>query len=426
MNPQPYQTPPKWWPSKLNPTFVRLVRMVRNRSLRQQGITDIEVQGGEKIRDLMDSNHGVLISSNHSFHYDSYVMIEAGQRSGWHAHYLTAWQVFGMASALNQWFMQQHGCFSINREGMDSKALKQSISVLTSGDSPLMIFPEGDIYHSNDLVMPFREGVGAIPLAAAKRAERSVYVVPSAMKCFYTDDPTAELISMMDRLETHLGWKPASGMSLVERIYRFGTGFLALKEVEYLGHPVDGDLPDRIRGLANAILEQVRSRNSLTKRGNDVPDQIKNVRSFLIKEIEKLLDEEVQMSIQNGERKNAIAELEQYRRDLKDMFFVTQLSSYRGDYTAANPTIERIAETIDKFEEDAFGLQAPTPRGRRRAVVQFGEPIEVIRGSQSAAELSTLLESKTQELLNGINQNQPSASLVNLSRKRTGTGSILS
>ena len=67
------------------------------------------------------------------------------------------------------------------------------------------------------------------------------------------------------------------------------------------------------------------------------------------------------------------------------MFLVVQLYSYPGDYVAESPTIERVAETLDKFEEDVLNRFSATVRGSRRSRVAFGEPILVTRaGSQTS------------------------------------------
>ena len=372
-------------------------RSYRRYELRQQGIDEVIVQGqAECPKDV-----GTLIVSNHSFHYDSYVLIEAGLQRGWCSHFMTAWQVFGMASPLQRRLLQSHGCFSINREGMDTSAFRQAISILQESPHPLVLFPEGDIYHSNDRVMPFRDGAGAIPLSASKRSVRPIYVQPCAMKCFYTVDTMPQLLDMMSRLEAHIRWRPRPELPLVERIYRFGDGFLSLKEVEYTGHACSGSVRDRIQQLAQQILEQVRVKHGIEQQGKDITDQIKNVRAKLIRKIEGLYEDK------SGDQKlisdEHAQEYEQLQIAMDDVFFVTQLSSYHGNYTVEKPTIERIAETIDKFEEDVFGLQAPTPRGRRRAIVRFGAPIEVQAGSTTSGELSSLLEKEVQSLLDQIN-----------------------
>ncbi len=404
MNPQPYQTPPQWWPSHLNERFIRWWRYVRQRELRAQKILEIESSGAKRVRELVDQNAGVLIASNHSFHYDTYTLIEAGLRAGWTAHFMTAWQVFGLTNWIGKFLLQQHGCFSINREGTDTKAFRHAVSLLSNSPHPLVVLPEGDIYHSNDMVMPFREGVASIALAAGKRAARPIYVVPCAMKVFYVQDPTQELTAMMGKLEAHIGWRPQTGVGLVERIYRFGNGYLSLKEVEYLGQPQQGSIPERIRNLADAVLRLVREQHGFRQRGKHLSEQIKNVRGDLIKCMEAVYKEFSSVSDDMPKLSEAgQVQLQALQASMDDMFFVTQLSSYRGNYTLQKPTLERMAETIDKFEEDVFSLQYPTPRGTRKVIVTFGEPIDVKELSSNSAEVTALIETRVQDLLDAIN-----------------------
>ena len=116
MNIQPFQTPPRYWPPEMSPWLVRLWRPMINRALRkQQRITRLDVQGIEPVRSALASGAGVLITPNHSFHYDSYAMIEAAHRVGTRFHFMSAWQVFAMSRWHEQKVLQWHGCFSINR-----------------------------------------------------------------------------------------------------------------------------------------------------------------------------------------------------------------------------------------------------------------------------------------------------------------------
>lgn len=399
MNPQPLASPPRWWPSMLNPRLVRLLTPLRNRDLRRQRILTVRARGAEQVRELLNRGHGVLIVSNHSFHYDSYTLIEAALRAGWFTHFLTAWQVFGMSTRFGQWMLQHHGCFSINREGTDVQAYKTAVSILAAGPHALVIYPEGDIYHSNDRIMPFREGAAAIALSAFKKGDRPISIVPAAMKCFYTSDPTPELAGMMDRLERHICWRPRGDLPLLERIYRFGGGFLALKEVEYLGQVQTGTVRERLISLALRILEQVRRRNSLPLIGDGVHERLRHLRSSLVKLVDEVRESDSATGTPEARRR-----LQDLRQDIADLFFVGQLSSYHGDYSAGKPTIERLAETIDKFEEDVFGLDYPTPRGTREAVVRFGESFAVEAPRPSAGELTRRLEGAVQSLLDELNR----------------------
>lgn len=403
MNPQPYQTPPRWWPSRLSPAFVRVWGVMRRRDLRKQGITEIDVAGLDHVTKALADGAGVLIFANHSFHYDSYVLIEAGLRGGWCAEFLTAWQVFALTGPCGKWLLQRHGCFSINREGTDTQAFRQAVSVLVSAPHPLVIFPEGDIYHSNDRVLPFREGGAAIALSARKRAKRSILAIPCAMKCFYTADPTAELVETMNRLESHIRWRPRPDLPLLERIYRFGSGFLAVKEVEFIGRAQTGSIPDRLRHLANTILTQIQQRQGLPDKGATFAERVRHLRGHLIRLMEEIDRTSGRRTSTERLSPTELDRLKGLQREMQDLFFVTQLSSYHGDYSAEKPTVERMAETIDKFEEDFFEMQAPTPRGRRRALVRFGKPLSLSEQQRSSGELTMRMERSVQQLLDEIN-----------------------
>lgn len=285
--------------------------------------------------------------------------------------------------------MQKHGCFSIDRESADLGAFRRSVEILRTHSCPLAIFPEGDIYHTNERVMPFREGAAAIALSAAKRADRPIVAIPAAIRCRYLDDPLPGLLDLMNRLEAAIHWRPRPDLPLTDRIYRFAEGLLALKELEYLGRPQSGTVVERTRLLANQILQEKEQRFGIKSQSDSTPERVKELRRQFIQQLERPdLDA------------TAHAQL---KRDMEDLFLVIQLYSYPGDYVAESPSIERIAETLDKFEEDVLKVAYPKSHGRRQASVQFGEPILVPaeRGQRDAvAELTTRLEQSVQSLLN--------------------------
>lgn len=406
MNPQPYDIPPQWWPSLLSPLHIRLLQRRRLRELREQGILEIDVQGADFVTQALKAGQGVLLISNHSFHYDSHVLIESGLRSGWHPQIMTSWQVFMMYGRMARWSLQKHGCFSVNREATDTQAIRHAVSLLTTSPNPLAIYPEGDIYHANDRVKNFREGAAGIALMAARQKKRPIVAIPCAMKGIYTSDPTPQLIEMMGKLEMRLGWRPTPERPLLERISRFGNGLLSLKELEYLGEVRSGTVGERLRFLANAVLEQVRQRGGFQQRGHDLTDQIRSLRSQVVRQIDSLREQGStadSISVSAEEREKLLA---QRRIDLADLFFVTQLSSYHGDYVSQKPSVERLAETIDRYEEDVFALQAPSPRATRRVIVRFGEPKPVLPQGETALQLTLLWERAVQGLLDEVNRGQ--------------------
>src|SRR4029079_14329206 len=315
VNRPPFQTTPRTWRPRMTPWLVKLWRPLINRDLaRGQRIVELDIAGIEHVQRAFDQGAGVMITPNHSFHYDSYVLIEARHRVGTPFHFLTAWQVFAMSKWHERKMLQWHGCFSINREAADLGAFKMSVEILKSKREPLTIFPEGDIYHNNDRVTPFRDGAAAIAMSAAKKAERPIVCVPAALKCFYIDDPTEELKALMTRLEEGIHWRTRPDLPLYDRLYRFAAGMLALKELEHLGQPDKGPIRERAQKLADTVLSRLEAKHKVANKGGIVPERVKEVRRAVIKAIE-----------QDGQAADV---KEQLAADMDDLFFIIQLFSY--------------------------------------------------------------------------------------------------
>ena len=392
MDLQPYQTPPRWWSPMLSPASFRLWRPVRKRiRLQYHRLLDIEIRGLENLRQCIDAKHGVLITPNHSCHADPTVVYWVADQLKVPFYFMATWQIFLRANWLRTLILRQHGCFSVDRDGTDIRAFKQSVEILKNGRFPLVIFPEGEIYHINKQVTPFRDGPAAMALMASKHTERPISCVPCGIRYQYISDPTNELMELMDRLEERILWRPKHHLTLKERIYHFAEAILGLKEQEFLGHTRTGTLPERIQGLAEFILSGIEEKYGIKDHTPTLPERVKACRRHAIHLIE---NENL------SEAEHNAAQL-----DLDDIFVVTQLFSYPGNVSTGTPTIEEIAETMDKFEEDVLQASTAAIRGTRRAVIEFGDPIPVKQekgGKDQTHALTEQLEHCVQELLDGI------------------------
>lgn len=366
----------------------------RRRALRRQQIVRVQAERIDALKQRVDAGHGVLITPNHSFHWDSYCLSEAADELRMPFYIMSAWQVFALSSPFERFSMQSCGCFSVDREGTDVAALKTSVDILQNRPQPLVIFPEGDVYHLNDRVTPFRDGAAAIALMAARKSERPISVVPVAIKRWYIDDPTVSLQATIEKLESRLFWRPQVGMPLPERILSVAQGLLALKEIEFMKRTQSGTLAERIENLTSFVLEEIETRCGIKNVQSLIPERVKEVRRSIIAAREATGD-------QASPTQHA-----QWNADMDAMFFVTQLYSYPGDYLLEDPTIERIAETLDKLEEDALGATYPTVHGRREVLVRFGEPIDLPLGKEkrvTPAEITDQMESQVQAMLDDMN-----------------------
>lgn len=396
MNRYPWVLDDRSWTDRLNPLVVRLARPIRRwMQIRRQRLLEIDVLGTEHLAPLLGESAGVLIVPNHSTHADAFVMYELADRLGRCFHFMATTQMFAAVGPLVRWLYTRHGCFSVDREGTDLRAFKRAVKILQESPHPLVIFPEGEVYHLNDRVTPFRDGPATIALTARRRAKRPVYCIPCALKYHYVRDPTPELEALMTELERKIAWRPRTGRPLVERVLKYAEGQLALKEVYYLDGPQPGTLRERLTRLHGSILERLEDHYGKSGRGKTVPERVKEVRRACLARFED-----------TDQSTGAQSEVEPH---LDDLFVAVQLFSYPGDYLLENPPVERVAETLDKLEEDILERQTARIRGARRAVVVLGAPLDVADFAQgsprkSAPKLTDELERRVQALIDTLRQ----------------------
>ncbi|RYD30465.1 MAG: hypothetical protein EOP85_23825, partial [Verrucomicrobiaceae bacterium] len=176
-------------------------------------------------------------------------------------NFMAAREIFEV-SPLASWALQGMGVFSVDRDGPDLSAIKTAIGMLESGGNPLVIFPEGEIYHHHRRLDPLNEGVASILLKAAARLPvgKKAYLVPVGMRFFHDLSVEATFSDRLSKLEDRIGWLPKPKMPVDDRIHRLGLGVRALKETEYLGHAVSGNVHERLTALCETLLTEVEAR----------------------------------------------------------------------------------------------------------------------------------------------------------------------
>ncbi len=380
---------PQVWKPSVSPRLVKLLRPFRDRQRKRLiQISNVEVEGANIVQERLNNGEGVMIMPNHSSHADPYVIYSAADQVGTALHVMATWHVFHDKSWLARWILTKHGCFSVDREANDIGAFRLATSILQEKQEPLVIFPEGEIYHCNGRVTPFREGAAAIAVAAARKSKRPITCIPCAIRYNYVEDPTPSLLGTMSALESSIFWRPKTTEPLEKRIYDFAEVLLMVKELEYLKTTQSGRLPDRIASLREHILTNVEQRNDIEGSTKSIPERVKAARKTIM---EKELTGESDMK-----------QATQLNHDMEDLFLVVQSFSYPGDYVDDHPTIDRMAETIDKFEEDVLQKTTAEIKAERRVKVSFGEPIEVSSDRKVKAQTTTIttaIEQRVQQML---------------------------
>jgi 1-acyl-sn-glycerol-3-phosphate acyltransferase len=388
---------PAFWPPRPSRFWSAALAPFRAWYLRRYfRVAEVVIDGAGDFGRQFGPGDGVLIAPNHSHDSDPHVLMEVARRLRRPFYFMAAWQIFRTHWGIDGWVLQRMGAFSVDREGCDRRAVRQAVELMSTGRT-LVVFPEGEIYHLNDRLTPLLEGVAFMALTAQRDLDKAgaggrVWVVPAAIRYRYVEEIGPRLEAAVTRLEARLFLKPAAGAPLPARITRLGEILLTLKEKEKLGHSreAEGDLPARIAFFVNALLERLEKEHlKKSPAAETVPLRVKALRRHVLE-------------IWADEKADATAR-RQARAALDDVQLVLQLYSHPGDYVAEKPCVERIAETVEKFEEDIYG--SARPKGRRRARVVFGEPIDLKaamgagRARQAAGDVTDRLEEAIRGLM---------------------------
>jgi 1-acyl-sn-glycerol-3-phosphate acyltransferase len=358
------------WPRLLNLYFPRYLR-------RRYGTASVEVVGADKLRASIAAGHGVLITPNHCRDEDPFIISWLARAVGRPFFVVASAHLF-MGSRLQAFLLRRAGAFSIYREGLDKQAVQTSIEILESAERPLVIFPEGHISRTNDRLTPMLEGTALIARQAAKKRgkeNRKVVVHPVALRYSFPFDVDAAVARMLDDIERRLTWRPSRELRLPERFTKVGTGLLALKELEHLGHTQDGTIPERIPKLIDALLRPMEAEWTHGNADGHVVARVKRLRSSILPDMIKGdLDE---------------AEKARRWRQLEDADLAQQLYHYPPNYVGDGAAKNRMIETVERFEEDLTGKV--TVHGPVNAKVTVGDAIEVSTAREARGEADPLM-----------------------------------
>ena len=362
---KPYEfVPPHrgdWWPS-----FIQRFRLIDRWLKNSHGIVSYECRHEERLRDSLAAGHGVMLTPNHSRPADPIVMGWLARECQTHVFAMASWHLYQQ-----DWFtafaIKKMGGYSVYREGVDRKALNTSIDILTEAKRPLIIFPEGAVTRTNDQLTALLDGVAFIARASAKKRQRKdanakVVVHPVAIKYRFQGDLEATLEPVISRIEHRFSWRVHRTQdSLEHRIGRIGKGLLALKEIEYFGRPQEGELGERLNGLIDRLLVRLEEFWLGGAQHGPVVPRVKALRT-------KILPDMVEGSISEEERKRRWDQL-------ADIYLSQQVASYPPDYITEHPSVDRLLETVERYEEDLTDVVTPHPP--LHAIIEVGEAIEV-------------------------------------------------
>ena len=330
-----------------------------------EGVVSHQLHGVDHLRESMRKGHGVLLAPNHCRYADPLVMAFLAREAQVPMFAMASWHLF-QQSRWQKWALSTMGAFSVYREGLDRQSLDTAIDMLTNPKRPLVVFPEGTVFRTNDRLQPLLDGVAFMARTAAKRRAKDggtgkVVILPVAIKYVFHGDLEKSVDPMLDALEKRLTWTLLKETKTLKRIHRIILAMLSLKEIEYLGAAQLGNIEERQQRLVDHLLCPLEQEWLGKTVVDSIIPRIKSLRMRIVPEMT------------TGE----LDERERERRwtQLSRIYLSQQIASYPPDYIVSPTTDTRILETIERLEEDI--TDRARMHGPLEVIIEIDEPIEV-------------------------------------------------
>lgn len=365
------------WPTRL---YMKL-GLHRLTLRRREGVWDHEVRNAHLLRESIDAGHGVLLTPNHPRLADPGVMFNLAHDAKCTFYTMASWHLFNQGPLL-KFVVRMMGAFSVNREGMDRSAIDYAINILKTAERPLVIFPEGTTSRTNDRLMAFMDGPAFIARTAAKRRAKEglgsgkVVVHPIAIKYVFQGDLEQAVGGALTDIEKRLSWSPQSDLPLIDRIIKVGDALLKIKELEYKCLVADNaTLRERQNNMVNHLMHPLEEEWLGGPQEGGIQLRVKNLRV-------KIFPDMTTDTLDIEERKRRWEHLDR-------TYLAQQIDCYPEEYLTDFPSVDRVLETVEKFEEDF--TDKCRLHGNLKAILNVGPAIEVPTKRDKTAKSDPLM-----------------------------------
>jgi hypothetical protein len=379
------------------PTIFRAIRIHDYYLRKSEGVVDYEIRNIERLRQSLAAGHGILITPNHPRTADPLAIGWLTIEAPCHFYVMASWHLF-QKSRSYAWIIRALGGFSVNREGVDRQAINMAIELLAEAKRPLVIFPEGATSRTADCLQALLDGVAFIARAAAKKRSKQsppgkVVIHPIAVKYLFRGNINQVCDDVLTEIEHRLTWQPQRNLKLPGRILKAASALLSLKEIEYFGEPHSGAIAERLTRLMNRLLGPLEQEWLGREQTGPIIPRVRNLRT-------KILPDMVAGRCSAEERTRRW-------QHLADIYLAQQLSSYPPGYLI-HPSVDRVLEMIEKFEEDI--TDKARLHGNLKVILNVGEAIEVSPERDRTAPIDpimTQIQASLQSMIDDLAKESP-------------------
>src|SRR5262245_6201606 len=135
-----------------------------------RGVVAVEADAGEWQRLARLRERRFILTPNHPSSSDPLIALWIARRLRRSFNYMACRELF---QGPYGWIIQRLGSYSVLRGTLDRDAVRTTLALLVEQDRQLVIFPEGEIYGHNDMLLPFQSGVAQLGFMAVERLEKA-------------------------------------------------------------------------------------------------------------------------------------------------------------------------------------------------------------------------------------------------------------
>lgn len=414
---QPY----RYFPPKYSRFWASLL-LLHNRRVhlpKTQRIESVDIVGHKEMLAHVRPGDRLIFLPNHSTHADAAIFLEALSQIGQRCLMMAAYDVF-LRGRIHRFTMQRMGAFAVDRDGSCPRPMKQALATLEHGRFGLIVFPEGNVFLTNDRVTPFMDGAAFIGLQAQKALLKAaedpkknpgggnsggsgggrILAVPVSIKATHLTNARMKITQRFKPLADQLGVTEDFHADPIKAVYAAAEVALHrnLKQ-RGLDVPDAPNLGTLIEQASANVLDRLEAKLELSpKPGSTQLDRVRAARRII---------HEVRIDPGRAVDHAAAATW------ADEAMLAFRIASYPMGYAAEKPTIDRIAETVEKLEEDLL-TRMPPPTGTRLATVRFNAPLDLrdylaahpkLRGAVNAFTADA--EASVQSGLDQLNHDNP-------------------
>lgn len=332
------------------------------------GVARVNIPDTDFERLILATANRCLITPNHPSRVEPMVVGDLARRAGRRFYFICARENFELFGGP---FLQRLGAYSIARGTPDRTSIAMTRSLLAEKDRQVVLFPEGEIYHHNDMMLPLNSGaaqIGFWALADIVKLGKPLRlpILPIAVKYKFLSDPFDSTAARISRLESATGVGTSDG-SLRDRVWRIGLRIVDTLEKRYrLAHT--GDLTERLDRIKSCIISRGLAILSVDQPGGTLPEQTR----FLFNAVREFKCG-LESPASAYEERILSQRLVQIQLVMEDLSRVYDGLMTSGHYVSDLPTYERLGDMLGRLEDEVFGRHVKYMK--REAIVRVGEPL---------------------------------------------------